>query len=150
MAISLNQFKPNEPVAGLYVYQANLPQIHNAIVSSNQETALTYGAIVTLDSAASNADAPVIKQAAVNDAVFGVITFTPVKAQFAAGERVALARANDIIWMPKATGAIAQGDALYFNSSNQVTATVTSGNTILGKAVTSAASGDAYVQVELA
>lgn len=150
MAISLNQFKPNEPVAGLYAYQANLPQIHNAIVSSNQETALTYGAIVTLDSAASNADAPVIKQAAVNDAVFGVITFTPVKAQFAAGERVALARANDIIWMPKATGAIAQGDALYFNSSNQVTATVTSGNTILGKAVTSAASGDAYVQVELA
>lgn len=150
MAISLNQFKPNEPVAGLYAYQANLPQIHNAIVSSNQETALTYGAIVTLDSAASNADAPVIKQAAVKDAVFGVITFTPVKAQFAAGERVALARANDIIWMPKATGAIAQGDALYFNSSNQVTATVTSGNTILGKAVTSAASGDAYVQVELA
>lgn len=150
MAISLNQFKPNEPVAGLYAYQANLPQIHNAIVSSNQETALTYGAIVTLDSAASNADAPVIKQADVDEAVFGVITFTPVKAQFAAGERVALARANDIIWMPKATGAIAQGDALYFNSSNQVTATVTSGNTILGKAVTSAASGDAYVQVELA
>lgn len=150
MAISLNQFKPNEPVAGLYAYQANLPQIHNAIVSSNQATALTYGAIVTLDSAVSNANAPVIKQAAVDDAVFGVITFTPVKAQFAAGERVALARANDIIWMPKATGAIAQGDALYFNSSNQVTATVTSGNTILGKAVTSAASGDAYVQVELA
>lgn len=149
MAISLNQFKPNEPVAGLYAYQANLPQIHNAIVSSNQATALTYGAIVTLDSAVSNANAPVIKQAAVNDAVFGVITFTPVKAQFAAGERVALARANDIIWMPKATGAIAQGAALYFNSSNQVTATVTSGNTILGKAVTSAASGDAYVQVEL-
>ena len=150
MAISLNQFKPNEPVAGLYAYQANLPQIHNAIVSSNQATALTYGAIVTLDSAVSNANAPVIKQVAVNDAVFGVITFTPVKAQFAAGERVALARANDIIWMPKATGAIAQGDALYFNASNQVTATVTSGNTILGKAVTSAASGDAYVQVELA
>lgn len=150
MAISLNQFKPNEPVAGLYAYQANLPQIHNAIVSSNQATALTYGAIVTLDSAVSNADAPVIKQADVDEAVFGVITFTPVKAQFAAGERVALARANDIIWMPKATGAIAQGDALYFNSSNQVTATVTSGNTILGKAVTSAASGDAYVQVELA
>lgn len=149
MAISLNQFKPNEPVAGLYAYQANLPQIHNAIVSSNQATALTYGAIVTLDSAVSNADAPVIKQAAVDDAVFGVITFTPVKAQFAAGERVALARANDIIWMPKATGAIAQGAALYFNSSNQVTATVTGGNTILGKAVTSAASGDAYVQVEL-
>ena len=150
MAISLNQFKPNEPVAGLYAYQANLPQIHNAIVSSNQATALTYGAIVTLDSAVSNANAPVIKQADVDEAVFGVITFTPVKAQFAAGERVALARTNDIIWMPKATGAIAQGDALYFNASNQVTATVTSGNTILGKAVTSAASGDAYVQVELA
>ena len=47
--INLNQFQPNEPVDGLYVYQANLPQLHNPIISTNQSTALTYGAVVTLD-----------------------------------------------------------------------------------------------------
>ena len=148
MAIDLNQFAPNTPVAGLYVYQANLPQLHNVIVSINQATPLTYGAIVKLDSAVTNADAPVVKQAAVNDAVFGVITFNPRKAQFAAGERVAIARANDIVWLP-AAGAIAQGATLYFNSSNKVTSTAVAGNTIIGKAITSAAAEGDFVQVEL-
>ena len=147
MAISLNQFAPNEPVAGLYVYHANLPQLHNPIISANQETSLTYGAVVTLDSAVTNADAPVVKQAATDDPIFGVIVFTPIKAQWVANERVALARANDIIWMP-ADGAIAQGDVLYFTEDNKVTATATAGNSIIGKAITSAANG-AYVQVEL-
>lgn len=148
MAIDLNQFAPNTPVAGLYVYQANLPQLHNPIISANQETALTYGAVVTLDSTVSNADAPVVKQAAVTDDIFGVISFTPVKAQWKAGERVALARANDIVWLP-AAGAVAQGAVLYFNSSNQVTSTATVGNSIVGKAITSAAAAGDFVQVEL-
>ena len=147
MAIDLNQFAPNEPVAGLYVYQANLPQLHNPIISANQSTALTYGAVVTLDSSVSNADAPVVKQAAVTDAIFGVISFTPIKAQWVKGERVALARANDIVWMPT-DGAVAQGAVLYFTSANKVTSTATVGNSIIGKAITSAADG-AYVQVEL-
>lgn len=147
MAISLNQFAPNEPVAGLYVYQANLPQLHNNIISENQETPLTYGAVVALDNAVTNADAPVIKQAAVTDKIFGVITFTPVKSQFESGERVAIARANDIIWMP-AADAITPGTTLYFNASNQVTATATGGNSIIGRAITSAVAGG-YVQVEL-
>ena len=148
MAIELNQFAPNQPIAGLYVYQANLPQLHNPIISANQETALTYGAVVTLDSAVSNADAPVIKQAAVTDNIFGVIAFTPIKAQWVSGERVAIARANDIVWLP-AAGAIAQGAVLYFNSSNQVTSTATAGNSIIGKAITSAAAAGDFVQVEL-
>lgn len=148
MAISLNQFAPNVPVPGLYAYQANLPQIHNAVISANQATALTYGAIVTLDSAVSNVNAPVVKQAAVTDNIFGVITFHPRKASWVAGERVALARANDIVWLP-AAGAIAQGAVLYFNSSNKVTSTATPGNSIIGKAITSAAAADDLVQVEL-
>lgn len=148
MALDLNQFAPNQPIAGLYVYQANLPQIHNAVISANQSTALTYGAVVTLDSAVSNADAPVIKQAAVTDNIFGVVVYSPIKASFAKGERVALARANDIIWLP-AAGAIAQGAVLYFNSSNQVTSTATPGNSIIGKAITSAAAANDFVQVEL-
>lgn len=148
MAIDLNQFAPNQPIPGLYVYQANLPQIHNAVISANQSTALTYGAVVTLDSSVANADAPVIKQAAVNDNIFGVITFNPRKATWAKGERVALARANDIVWLP-AAGAIAQGAVLYFNSSNQVTSSATAGHSIIGKAITSAAAANDFVQVEL-
>lgn len=148
MALDLNQFAPNQPIAGLYVYQANLPQLHNPIISANQSTALTYGAVVTLDSSVSNADAPVIKQAAVTDNIFGVIAYSPVKAQWIAGERVALARANDIVWLP-AAGAVAMGATLYFNSSNQVTSTATAGNSIIGKAITSAAAEGDFVQVEL-
>lgn len=148
MAIDLNQFAPNEPVAGLYVYQANLPQLHNPIISANQSSALTYGAVVTLDSSVSNADAPVVKQAAVTDNIFGVIAFTPIKAQWVSGERVALARANDIVWLP-AAGAIAQGAVLYFNSSNEVTSSATAGNSIIGRAITSAAAKGDFVQVEL-
>ena len=149
MAIELNQFKPNEPVDGLYVYQANLPQLHNPIISANQSTALTYGAVVALDSNVSNADAPVVKQAATTDSIFGVIAFTPVKSTFAAGDRVAIARPNDIIWKKKDSNAISMGATLYFNSSNQVTASGNSGDAVIGRAITSAAAGDAYVQVEL-
>ena len=148
MALDLNQFAPNQPIAGLYVYQANLPQLHNPIISANQSTALTYGAVVTLDSTVSNADAPVIKQAAVTDNIFGVVVYSPVKTSWVAGERVALARANDIIWLP-AAGAIAMGATLYFNSSNQVTSTATAGNSIIGKAITSAAAEGDFIQVEL-
>lgn len=79
MAITLNQFEPNVPVAGLYVYMANLPQLHNVIVSSSQSTALNAGAVVTLDSSSTNVNAPVAKQAGVTDTIFGVVTFNPVK-----------------------------------------------------------------------
>lgn len=148
MALDLNQFAPNQPLPGLYVYQANLPQIHNAVISANQSTALTYGAIVTLDSSVSNIDAPVVKQAAVTDNIFGVITYSPIKASWAKGERVALARANDIVWL-QAAGAVAQGAVLYFNSSNKVTSSATAGNSIIGKAITSCANANDFVQVEL-
>ena len=148
MAISLNQFAPNEPLPGLYVYQANLPQIHNAIISETQSTPLTYGCVVKLDTASTNTNAPVVLQAGVKDPIFGVVTFTPVKAQFAAGERIAVARANDVIWMV-AAGAITVGADLYFTSTNKVTGTATAGNSIIGRALTAAAGDGDYVQVEL-
>ena len=147
--VQLNQFAPNEPVDGLYVYQANLPQLHNPIISASQSTALTYGAIVALDTASTNTDAPVVLQADVDDPVFGVIAFTPIKAQFTAGERVALARENDIIWKKKDANAITAGAALYFDANNKVTATATAGNTIIGTAITAAAAADGFVQVQL-
>lgn len=143
--ISLNQFAPNSPQAGMYVYMANLPQLHNVIVSANQETALAAGAVVTIDGAVANANAPVAKQAAVTDAVFGVVTYNPVKATYAAGEKIAIARANDVVFMP-AAGAITAGSTLYFNAANQVAA---AGDSVIGRALTSAAGAGDYVQVEL-
>lgn len=146
--ISLNQFAPNVPVPGLYVYMANLPQLHNVIVSSTQETALMAGAVVTLDATATTPNAPVAKQAAVTDNIFGVVTHNPITNQFEAGERIAIARANDIVWMP-AAAAIAEGAVLYFTADNQVTSTATAGNSIIGKAITPASAQGDLVQVEL-
>lgn len=146
--ISLNQFAPNVPIAGLYVYMANLPQLHNVIVSSAQTTALAPGAIVTLDSTATNPHAPVAKQAAVTDAIFGVVTYNPIQNRFKAGERIAIARDNDIVWLP-AAGAVAEGAILYFTADNQVTSTATAGNSIVGKALTPAAAKGDLLQVEL-
>lgn len=148
MALSLNQFSPNEPVAGLYVYMANLPQLHNLIVSAPENAPLMAGAVVTIDNAATNTNAPVVKQAGVTDKIFGVVTYNPIQNQFIAGERIAIARANDIIWMP-AAGAIEAGAELYFTANNQVTATATAGNSIIGKALTPATTTDDFVQVEL-
>lgn len=148
--ISLNQFAPNTPIAGLYVYMANLPQLHNVIVSSSvtAETPLAPGAVLTLDSTATNLHAPVAKQAAVNDNIFGVLVYNPIVNRFVAGDRIAVARDNDVIWMP-AEAAITEGAELYFTADNTVTATATAGNSILGKALTPATAKGDFVQVEL-
>lgn len=145
--ISLNQFKPNNPIAGMYVYQANLPQLHNIIVSANQETALMAGAFVAIDNASTNKNAAVVKQAATTDNVFGVVTFTPVQSQFVSGERIAIARANDIVFLP-ASGAIEAGALLTFNEQNQVS-TAASGNVVIGRAITPATEAEELIQVEL-
>lgn len=146
--ISLNQFAPNVPVAGLYVYMANLPQLHNVIVSSAQTTPLAPGAVVTLDSTSTNTNAPVAKQAAVTDSILGVVVYNPIQNRFTAGERIAVARDNDIVWLP-AAGAITTGATLYFTADNEVTATATAGNSIIGKAITPATAQGDFVQVEL-
>lgn len=146
--ISLNQFAPNVPVAGLYVYMANLPQLHNVIVSSTQTTALAPGAIVALDVTATNPYAPVAKQAAVTDAIFGVVTYNPIQNSFKAGERISIARDNDIVWLP-AADAVTEGAILYFTADNEVTSTATAGNSIIGKALTPATAKGDLLQVEL-
>lgn len=150
MTLSLNQFAPNAQVAGLYVYQANLPQPHNLIVSSNQATPLVAGAIITIDSSSTNKNAPVIKQAAVNDRIYGVITYHPNEKgnSYAAGERCSAAKDGDVIWLP-AAGSISAGATLYFNSSNKVTSSATPGNSIVGIALTPASAANELIQVEL-
>lgn len=147
MALELNQFAPNEPLAGLYVYMANLPQLHTVLVAASQSTALKAGDVVTLDSSSTNANSPVVKKAATTDAVFGVVTYNPIVNQFAAGERVSIARPNDIVWMP-ASEAVAVGAKLTFNSSGKVS-TAASADIVIGKALTPATAADDLIQVEL-
>lgn len=146
--ISLNQFAPNNPTAGLYVYMANLPQLHNVIVSENQTDALQAGAVVTIDGTVTNSNAVAALQADVTDTILGVVTYSPVQNSYGAGERISVARSGDIIYMP-ADGAVSAGAVLYFNESNQVTATAAAGNSVIGKALTYASAEGDYVQVEL-
>ena len=148
MTLSLNQFAPNTPFAGMYVYQANLPQLHNVVVSASQATALESGAIVALDAASTNADAPVALQAAVTDKIFGVVTYNPAKNKWVAGDRIAIARDGDIVWLP-AAAAVAVGADLYFTAANKVTSSATSGNSIVGVALTPASAEGDLIQVEL-
>lgn len=143
--ISLNQFAPNSPVAGLYVYMANLPQLHNVIVSATQTDALMAGAVLTLDSASTNTNASVAKQATAGDTILGILTYNPIQTLYNAGDRVAVARENDVVWMP-ASAAIEAGASVTFNENNQV-ATGTA-NTI-GVALTPATAEGDFVQVEL-
>lgn len=143
--ISLNQFAPNTPVDGMYVYMANLPQLHNVIISQAQENELMAGAVLAIDTTSTNTNAPVVKQAAAGDTILGVLSYNPVQTLYKAGDRVGVARANDIVWKP-AAGAIAAGAAVTFNEQNQV---VTGTTNIIGIALTPAAAAGDFVQVEL-
>lgn len=149
--LSLNMFEPNVALDGMYVYQANLPQLHNVIVSGSQSTALTAGNVVILDTSSTNTNAPVVLGADTDDVPFGIVTYTPVNSSFPAGERVGIARENDIIWK-KADAAIAVGDVVGFKSDYTVikanpASGVTAGT--IGIALTKAAAKGDMIQVQL-
>lgn len=75
--------------------------------------------------------------------IFGV-----AEAPAASGASVNLRRTG-VFTLPKATGAITQGAALYWDNTNYVVTTSASGNTKIGAALTAQASGDATVQAIL-
>lgn len=63
--------------------------------------------------------------------------------------KIAVCQTEGVFELPKATGAITKGDALYFDESeNELTKTST-GNALAGYAFTSALSGDTTVQISL-
>ena len=64
-----------------------------------------------------------------------------------AGERVGLARENDVIWKT-ANGAVAVGDAVTFDTDYKV-GTASSGNVTIGIALTPASASGDLIQVEL-
>lgn len=146
-ALQLNDLKIT-PRDGAYVYMPNVPQPHNVIVSPNQVTALKAGDIVTLDTTVANAHCPVVKKAAVNDPIFGVIPYDVRKNAYVANEKTQVAIEGSYIYKT-AAASIAQGAKLYFDVNGQVTSSATAGNSILGVANTSAAAKDDFVQVKL-
>jgi predicted RecA/RadA family phage recombinase len=146
-ALQLNDLKIT-PRDGAYVYMPNVPQPHNVIVSPNQATALKAGDIVTLDTTVANAHCPVIKKAAVNDPIFGVIPYDVRKNAYVANEKTQVAIEGSYIYKT-AAASITQGAKLYFDVNGQVTSSATAGNSILGVANTSAAAKDDFVQVKL-
>lgn len=56
---------------------------------------------------------------------------------------------SGVFSVAKASGAVAQGAKLYWNSSNSNLTTTASGNTLVGVAAEAAASGDANVKILL-
>ena len=67
----------------------------------------------------------------------------------ASGETVRV-KLTGVFELPKATGAITLGAAVYHVAADNNLSTTSSGNTFVGHAVAAAASGDATVQVRLA
>lgn len=145
MALSLNQFAPNTPLDGMYVYMANEGQLHNCIVAA--DNTLYAGNVVALDASSTNVHAPVVTAAATTDTPFGVVSYTPIQAAHGAGARVGLAREHDVIWKT-AGSAIAVGDKVTFDSGYKV-ATATAGDIFIGTALTPAADDGDLIQVEL-
>ena len=59
------------------------------------------------------------------------------------------AHVSGVFSVVKASGAVTQGQKLYWNTSNSNLTTTASGNTIVGVAAEAAASGDANVKILL-
>lgn len=148
MALQLNDLKIT-PRVGAYAYMPNVPQPHNCIVSSNQATALKAGDVVTIDATVANAHCPVIKKAAANDVIFGVIPYDVRKNSYVAGEKCAVAVEGSYLYFI-AGGAISQGAKLGFNAtSGKVSSTVGAGNSVVGIANTTASADGDFIQVKL-
>lgn len=143
--LSLNQFAPNTPIDGMYVYMANEGQLHNVIVGA--DTTLKAGDVVALDDASTNTNAPVVLAAETTDTPFGIVTYTPIQSSHGAGARVGLAREHDVIWKT-AESAVAVGDLLAFTSDYTVK-TAGAGDVYIGIALTPASAKGDLIQVEL-
>lgn len=151
--LSLNTFAPNQPIDGMYVYMANEGQLHNVIVSENAVEPLKAGDVVKIDSASDNTNAPVVLSAVTADEgagaslpPFGVVTYTPIKSSFAVGEKVGLARDNDVIWKT-ASAAIVAGSPVVYDAYHKVKTITNTDLYAIGIALTPASQAGDLIQV---
>lgn len=148
MAFNLTADKITQ-AEGLYAYMPNLPQVHNAIFTGDEGATIQAGAVVKLDTASTNAVAPVVAVAEATDKPYGVVVYDLVKSEYAVGDKLALASTGDSIYLV-AGGAIAVGDELEFDpATRKVTKGATQNNSLIGVAETVATADGDYVQVKL-
>lgn len=136
-----------KPVAGMYAYMPNKPQIHNAIVGGS--SAVVAGAFVKLDATSTNTVCPVVVPATATDKPFGVVAYDVRVASNAVGTKVAVAQSGDVVYLPCASAVVA-GAKLQFNpATGKVDDTTTSGNAYVGIALTKGSADGDLIQVEL-
>lgn len=138
-----------QPKEGLYAYIPNLPQQHNAIFYSGTSTDKAHaGQVMALYTSSTNAVAPEVVACATTDVEpFGIVVYDCRIPDYAVGDKIALAKDGDVIYMV-AGGTIAVGDKLNFNASTRKVTADAGSATVIGTALTPA-SANGFVQVAI-
>jgi len=138
-----------QPAEGLYAYIPNLPQQHNAIFYSGTSTDKAHaGQVMALYTSSTNAVAPEVVACATTDvAPFGIVVYDCRLPEYAVGDKIALAKEGDVIYMI-AGGTVAVGDELTFNASTRKVTKGAGSTTTIGTALTPASS-NGFVQVAI-
>lgn len=137
------------PAEGLYAYVPNLPQQHNAIFYSGTSTDKAHaGQVMALNTSSTNTLAPSVVACATTDAEpFGIVVYDARVQEYAVGDKLALAKEGDVIYMV-AGGSIAVGDKLTFNASTRKVTKGAGSTTTIGTAMT-AGVNNGFVQVAI-
>lgn len=138
------------PAKGMYADMPNIPQEHNVIFYSATATdVLKAGDVVSLNTASTNTNVPVVIKAAATNEPYGVVVFDPRISENAVGSRIAIAESGNIIWL-EAAGAIEVGDKVQFvAATGKVNDTSTATNYYLGTAVTAATADGDLLKIKL-
>lgn len=139
-----------QPIRGAYAYMPNVPHTHNNIFYSSTATdTIKAGDFVKLSSTSTNTACPVVEACAVTDVPVGMVVYDCRLNGFKVGEKVALAKTGDIVWLV-ANGAITVGAKLQMvDGTVYVDDTATADNAYIGVAQTVATAQGDFVQVEL-
>lgn len=139
-----------QPIRGAYAYMPNTPHTHNNVFYSAEETdVIKAGDFVKLSATSTNTACPVVEACAVTDVPVGMVVYDCRLNGFKVGEKVALAKTGDIVWLV-ANGAITVGAKLQMvDGTAYVDDTATADNAYIGTALTKAGAQGDFVQVEL-
>lgn len=139
-----------QPIRGAYAYMPNTPHTHNNIFYSSTATdTIKAGDFVKLSATSTNTACPVVEACEATDVPVGMVVYDCRLNGFKVGEKVALAKTGDIVWLV-ANGAITVGAKLQMvDGTVYVDDTATKDNAYIGVAQTVATAQGDFVQVEL-
>ena len=139
-----------QPIRGAYAYMPNAPHTHNNVFYSAEATdVIKAGDFVKLSATSANTACPVVEACAVTDVPVGMVVYDCRLNGFKVGEKVALAKTGDIVWLV-ANGAITVGAKLQMvDGTAYVDDTAEADNAYIGTALTKANAQGDFVQVEL-